>query len=376
MSGNVAARLAAALAELEQLRAENARLRGLLGLDDQWTSSPAQVWEPMLLREEPEIEAVNEGSSAETKLALFQSLFVGRDDVYAVRWRSARSGKAGWAPAVRGGWSHADRRSKDYLPLTEQVIGGHLSGREHVGLYPLLEEDMCRLLACDFDGAGWAPDGLAYFHACTVAGVAAALERSRSGDGAHVWIFFSGPVTAAVARTLGAMLLREAMTARAELDLDSYDRLFPSQDFMPKGSFGNLIALPLHGKSRHDGTTVFLDPATLKPWPDQWALLSALPRLSPEAVDSLVAARRPVDAGPQAVTLKLGVGPTPPAEIRAELAGMLSIERFGLPPALLPASGTSRRCTIPSFTRSSGCGYPRGGRRDSSVAISRHSIAY
>ncbi len=127
------------------------------------------------------------------------------------------------------------------------------------------------------------------------------------------------------------------MAARAELDLDSYDRLFPSQDFMPKGSFGNLIALPLQGESCRGGTTVFLDPVTMKPWPDQWAFLANLGRLSPEAVRSLVSTRKPVEAGPRARALVPRAGTRPPAEIRAELGSMLTIERFGLPPWLLSA---------------------------------------
>ena len=119
----------------------------------------------------------------------------------------------------------------------------HLAGEVHAGIYPLLKGDTCRVLACDFDGTGWVLDALAYLDAARAMGVPVALERSRSGDGAHVWAVFSRPVSASVARQIGAHLLREAMTIRAELDLASYDRLFPAQDFMPKGSFGNLIAL-------------------------------------------------------------------------------------------------------------------------------------
>jgi hypothetical protein len=130
------------------------------------------------------------------------------------------------------------------------VIEAHLSGRIHVGLYPLLPDDSCRLLACDFDGPSWPLDARAYRDAARALGIEAAIERSRSGDGAHVWIPFAGRVPASVARRIGAHLLREAMTIRAELDLASYDRLFPAQDFMPKGSFGNLIALPLEGQCR------------------------------------------------------------------------------------------------------------------------------
>ena len=198
---------------------------------------------------------------------MFCSLFVGRDDVYALRWENARTGKAGWGPAVRGGWANARRPDREYLPLTDEVVERHLAGEIHAGLYPLLRGDTCRLLVCDFDGAGWTLDALAYLDAARAAGIPAALERSRSGDGAHVWVFFSGPVRAASARRIGVHLLREAMTMRAELDLVSYDRLFPAQDFMPKGSFGNLIALPLQGElsqARHHSVPRPVDTRTVR----------------------------------------------------------------------------------------------------------------
>ena len=196
---------------------------------------------------------------AADKLALLWSLFGARSDVYARRWESASSGKAGWSPATKDRWSKG-RPPRSYLPLTDEVFVSHLRGEETIGIYPLLRDDTCALLACDFDKGTWALDALAYLDACHRNAVPAALERSRSGNGAHVWIFFDAPVAASAARAMGAALLRQAMTARAELDLSSYDRFFPSQDFMPKAGFGNLIALPLHGGCAPTGTTVFLDP--------------------------------------------------------------------------------------------------------------------
>jgi superfamily II DNA or RNA helicase len=168
------------------------------------------------------------------------------------------------------------------------------------------------------------------------------LERSRSGDGAHVWIFFVGAVPAASARRIGVHLLREAMTVRAELDLVSYDRLFPAQDFMPKGgSFGNLIALPLQGDCRKRGTTVFLDPATLEPLADQWAYLSSIEPLSTGAVQDLAHAFGELATGPDASTYRRPANPVaapkPPAKIAARAAAMLHIDRIGVPPALLSA---------------------------------------
>jgi superfamily II DNA or RNA helicase len=336
--------LAAMAAELVALRAENVRLRGLLGLDDRH-AEPTSPWTPVLFDEEKSSAAprpqIDQSSAPEDKVALFRSLFAGRDDVYALRWDNERTGKGGWGPAVRGGWSNARRPDRELLPYTDEVIARHLAGAIHAGLYPLRPGDVCRLLACDFDGAGWTLDALAYYDAARATGIPAAVERSRSGDGGHVWVFFAGAVAAACARRIGVHLLREAMTVRAELDLASYDRLFPAQDFMPKGSFGNLIALPVHGGCRKRGTTVFLDPTSLEPFDDQWAFLSAIEPLSVEAAEALARAFGEVATGPDASTYRRPMrdvpSPTPPPTITARAGAMLSIDRIGVPPALLAA---------------------------------------
>jgi superfamily II DNA or RNA helicase len=331
--------------ELEGLRAENRRLRSLLGLDvpERATSAPppAPDWEPTLFRDPLASTGrvpVDSRSSPESKVALFRSLFAGRGDVYAARWENERSGRSGWSPAVVGGPANARRQDREYVPLDDGIIAAHLTGRVHVGLYPLLRDDRCRLLACDFDGPTWPLDAGAYVDAAKVAGVPVALERSRSGEGAHVWMFFGGPVVASAARRVGAYLLREAMTVRAEIDLASYDRLFPAQDFMPNGSFGNLIALPLQGACRRRGTTVFLDPSTLRPFDDQWAFLSSLGRSSPEAIESMAESVRQVAAGPLESTYRPPLGremPKAPTTVMADAGAMLSIDRIGLPPAQL-----------------------------------------
>lgn len=334
--------------EIERLHAENRRLRSLLGLDSPEPATaqpvlPPPAWEPTLFRDPlvaDDRAQVDGHSSPEAKIALFRSLFAGRDDVYAVRWENARSGKSGWSPVVVGGPANARRPDREYLPLTDAIIEAHLTGRVHVGLYPLLRGDTCRLLACDFDGPSWVLDAVAYADAARAAGIPVALERSRSGDGAHAWMFFSGPVHASAARRIGALLLREAMTIRAELDLASYDRLFPAQDFMPNGSFGNLIALPLQGENRRRGTTVFLDPATLEPFEDQWAFLASLGRSSAASIESFAESVRLVAAGPDERTYRAPHGrpvPAPPETIVAETGAMLSIDRIGMPPALLAA---------------------------------------
>lgn len=330
--------------EIESLRAENLRLRSLLGLDQQTRQNEADPWEPSLFPTPVDgrvHSTVDKDSSPESKIAIFASLFAGRQDIHALRWESAQTGKKGWSPSVVGGWANAKKPGRTYEPLTTEVLESHLAGGIHVGLYPLLVGDDCRLLACDFDGPGWAMDALAYLDAAGSIGVPVALERSRSGNGAHTWTFFSGLVAATSARRLGVHILREAMEARAELDLSSYDRLFPTQDFMPKGSFGNLIALPLQGESRRSGTTVFLDPTTLEPYDDQWAYLASLPRLAPEAVTTLAETLTPVVAGPADTHYRPPRMPNPrqkpPETIHAESRAMLEIDRIGVPPALLAA---------------------------------------
>ncbi len=331
--------------ELETLRAENRRLRSLLGLDSPERaaavppSTPA--WEPTLFPDPKPSGgrgSVDGHSPPEAKVALYRSLFAGRNDVYAVRWENERTGKSGWSPVVVGGPANARRPDRSYVPLDDGIIEAHLTGRVHVGLYPLLRDDRCRLLACDFDGPTWPLDVGAYVDAAQAARIPVALESSRSGEGAHVWMFFSGPMAATAARRVGAYLLREAMTVRAEIDLASYDRLFPAQDFMPNGSFGNLIALPLQGACRRRGTTVFLDPSTLRPFDDQWAFLSALGRSSPQAIESMAESVRQVAAGPLEPTYRPPRRrdmPKAPATIMADAGAMLSVDRIGLPPALL-----------------------------------------
>lgn len=176
---------------------------------------------------------------------------------------------------------HAERA---YLPLTPEVLAAHLSGQMHMGLYPLLDGDRCWWLAADFDGPDAMIDALMYLKAARALGAPVALEVSRSGVGAHAWAFFTAPVPAETARRLGAGLLREAMTLRGRMKLTSYDRLFPSQDLLPAGGVGNLIAAPLFKPARDDGRTVFVDPGTLEPCQDQWAYLSGLGRMSPREV--------------------------------------------------------------------------------------------
>ena len=149
-----------------------------------------------------------------------------------------------------------------------------------MGVYPMLDDETCWFLAVDFDKSTWMDDVRAFVETCRRVGLPAAVERSRSGNGAHVWFFFSAPVAAAIARKMGCYLITETMARRHELSMDSYDRLFPSQDTMPRGGFGNLIALPLQHEPRQQGTRSSSTTSS-KPFPDdqQWAYLASVRRI-------------------------------------------------------------------------------------------------
>jgi hypothetical protein len=247
-------------------------------------------------------DPVDKTSRSEVKIALFRSLFRGRDDVYPRRFESRKSGRAGYAPACANEWVRgicekprikcAECPHRRFLPVTDQVIHWHLSGQDAAGqpfvagVYPLLLDETCFFLAIDFDKAGWQEDSLAFMKACGRLDLSAALERSRSGRGGHVWLFFEEALSAALARRLGSHLLTEAMEGRPDIGLDSYDRLFPNQDTMPQGGFGNLIALPLQKRAREQGNSVFLD-EQLTPWVDQWAFLAHLRRVSRSQAETI-----------------------------------------------------------------------------------------
>lgn len=214
-------------------------------------------------------------SSPESKIALFRSLFRGRDDVYPRRFENPRTGKSGYAPACGNEWVRGlcDKPKikcalcahQRFLPVTDDVIRWHLSGEDEagrnfvMGIYPMLRDETCFFLAADLDKASWREDALAILETCKQMGLPANLERSRSGNGGHIWLFFDEAIPAVLARKLGAHILTETMERRPDIGLDSYDRLFPNQDTLPRGGFGNLIALPLQKGPREVGNSVFLD---------------------------------------------------------------------------------------------------------------------
>ena len=249
---------------------------------------------------------VTRQSPESEKIALFRMLFKGREDVYPRRFESRRTGKAGYQPACRNEWLKGickkpkvkcnDCENREFLPLTDDVIRNHLLGEDPknrykddftIGVYPLLLDETCWFIAVDFDKTTWMEDASAFQNVCKTFNIPASLERSRSGNGGHVWIFFSEPVPAALARKMASFIMTETMESRPEIGLNSYDRFFPNQDTLPKGGFGNLIALPLQRKPKQRGSSVFLNEEFI-PYPDQWAFLSLTRRMSKAEIEAIV----------------------------------------------------------------------------------------
>lgn len=280
--------------ELKRLRSENARLRALLARHGIAAYEPkSSIPQKPLL-------------SLEEKVNLFRSLFQGREDVFARRWFSTTTGKSGYQPVCSREWNreYCDKKkykcakcpNREFQSLGYNDIYRHLEGkdpdgRDVVGIYAILKDNTCNFLCCDFDDKscehGYQDDVRAYVTVCRDWNIPAYIERSRSGNGAHVWILFSEPIQARQARRLGNAILTEAMERERRISFKSYDRLFPNQDFMPQGGFGNLVALPLQGKARKDGNSMFVD-NDFKPFADQWAYLQGMEKMPPVDVERLV----------------------------------------------------------------------------------------
>jgi superfamily II DNA or RNA helicase len=306
-----------------------------------------------------------ENLTSDEKISLFLRLFRGRHDVFPRLWQNQTTGKQGYAPACANEWVRGVCEkprvkcggcpNQAFLPVTADAILDHLRGRHVMGVYPMLKDETCWFLTADFDKEAWREDVLAFTETCRQVRVSYAIERSRSGNGAHVWFFFSSPVAAAAARKMGSYLITETMARRHQLSMASYDRLFPNQDTLPNGGFGNLIALPLQYHPRKVGNTVFLDDA-LEPLPDQWSFLASLTPMPAKTVESIAIEAttrgqviglqisdvaegefeaRPWLKSPSRIPRSNPINEPIPRAVPGALSQRLYIEKAGLPSALL-----------------------------------------
>ena len=313
-------------------------------------------------------EALQQFSSQE-KIHIFRQLFRGREDVFPKRWDNRKTGRSGYSPACSNEWVRGicekprikctECPNQAFIKVSDDVIRQHLTGKDAqnndatIGVYPLLPDETCWFLAADFDKENWQQDIAAFMKTCSNKAVPAYVERSRSGNGGHVWIFFSSPVAASDARKMGSYLLTETMEHHPDLGFSSYDRFFPNQDNMPAGGFGNLIALPLQRDPRQQGNSVFLD-ENFEPYPDQWSFLSAVRKMTSQEVEMLVleaidrgrvtGLHIPVDdedvdepwkARPSRKPRPFEVTTPIPDAIKLVVGNQLYIEKNGLPPQLI-----------------------------------------
>ncbi|HOY83787.1 MAG TPA: DEAD/DEAH box helicase family protein [Candidatus Syntrophosphaera sp.] len=361
-----------ALKRISELETENSKLRNLVSnvthpsdLDSETSNQTENIQKPHLedthSKRVNSVDApINNQSSPEDKVRLFRCLFRGREDVFAIRW-VGKDNRSGYSPACYNDWKHevcgkykkipcANCENRKLISLDDKHIYRHLSGEIIIGIYPLLEDDTCMFLAIDFDKKGWREDVKALIDICKQFHVPGYIEISRSGNGAHVWFFFEEKISAAQARRLGTTLLANAMENRHQIGFDSFDRMFPNQDTMPKGGFGNLIALPLQKKARESGHSEFVD-HQLNRIDDQWRFLAQVERLSKHKINAILS-ELPAGHGSMGLsqmitsevdeTMPWEAKQTQPEEyrdlpsqVKIVLSNMIFIEKVGLPQKLM-----------------------------------------
>ncbi len=225
----------------------------------------------------------------EENIEPFKTLFQGRQDIYAVRWE--KDGKSGYMPAYKVDWSdykiHKSKggsfknySKKEYQPLSNEVLNLHFQGKETIGIYPLLEDNTSFFIAADFDDNHWKDSIQKLYLVCQKHKIPAYIERSRSGNGGHLWIFFEENIPADQSRKLLYEFLREASIISHFDKEPSFDRLFPNQDFHTGKGMGNLIALPLNGNALINGNSAFLNPESFLPYENQVEIIKTFKKLS------------------------------------------------------------------------------------------------
>ena len=230
------------------------------------------------------------------QIQFLKSLFIGREDVFAIRWE--KSGKSGYMPSYQydpfhyrahkmNGGTFANYPHKNYLPLTDNEIQKHLNGVQQIGVYPLLQDNTSWFLVADFDKKNWTVEAINFLNACKEQSIPAYLERSRSGNGGHVWVFFDRAYPAIRSRKIFISILEQSGAFSMFDKSSSFDRLFPNQDFLSGKGLGNLIALPFFKPAMEEGNSCFINPENFEPYPNQWQFLNEIGRVSIEILDKL-----------------------------------------------------------------------------------------
>ncbi|WP_078546375.1 TOTE conflict system archaeo-eukaryotic primase domain-containing protein [Litchfieldia alkalitelluris] len=373
------------LVELEKYKEENEKLKNLL------------IQHNIQFEQEKPIMQSNKSEMIRQRINIFKNLFKGRTDVYSVRWES-KSGRSGYMPACENEWvpnicekpnikcsacSH-----KKYLELTDKVLYEHLSGKKTIGVYPLLKDETCYFLALDFDKKSWKEDASAFYKTCKEYNVPSFIEISRSGNGCHIWIFFDQAIPAVKARKLGSCLLTKTMESRYQIGLDSYDRMFPNQDILPEGGFGNLIALPLQKVPREKGNSIFVD-SNFEPINDQWGYLANIEKFNKTNVEQTISTLSDSSQGLPSINITL------PKKITIELKIGVEIQKSSLPSSIAKElieltsfsnpeyyKAQSRRLSTHGIPRVINCSYedetnfifPRGCFEDIISLFNKYSI--
>ena len=363
------------------------------------------------------LPTVTGSSTTQKKIDLFLSLFHGREDVCAKGY-SRKDGCVGYTPFCENEWRPgichnpkikcAECANRRFIPLSANLVRDHLLGKRLFGSYPMQPDDTTWFLALDFDEEDWQQNVSAFRETCKQYNIIPAVERSRSGNGAHIWFFFEQPVPAKEARRFGSSLLTKTMSSRHELDFSSYDRMFPSQDTIPKGGFGNLIALPFQGNAQKKGNSLFIDENFIL-YADQWAFLSGLPRITEsELIVWNQKLNTQIDLGLLAATDEdtPWESPKPAADLQLDdfpqkmdmvLSNMLYISKAGLSDKVIDrfkrlaafrnpvfARNQAMRLSVYNIPRIIDCselysnyiGLPRGCLNEAAEILNDHFVAY